>query len=289
MFDKILFPVDFSPRCNQAVPYVAGLAENFGAGVTLIHAIGAYDGFRGTDLDGYAYVQWQDWMRQKCEADIAHFGAPFLDPYVTDRLVLDGEAGQVISDFAAENKMGLIVMPTHGQGLFRQLLLGSVTSKVLHDSQCPVWTMAHAEEAAAPFSAAAIRRIVCAVDATSGDSHVLTAATELAKRYGATVTLVHALPAPFANVEAYTFDTSLDRLVRDQAEESVQATQKAAGTAWEALFRQGGVAPVIGEAAKELGADLVVIGRGRIHERLGRLRSHTAAIIRESPCPVLSL
>lgn len=289
MFDKILFPVDFSPRCNQMAPYVAALADKFNAKVTLLHAIGAYDGFRGTDLDGYAYVQWQEWMRSKCEADIAHYGEPSLDRFVTERLVLDGEAGQVIADFAAENKVSLIVMPTHGQGLFRRLLLGSVTSKVLHDTACPVWTMPHSEVAPAPATAAIIRKIVCALDGTGTDAHVLASATQLAGICAAAVTLVHALPAPFANVEAYTFDTSLDRLLRDQAEETVKTMQTAAGTAWPAWFRQGGVAPVIGDAARELAADLVVIGRGHIHERLGRLRSNTSAIIRESPCPVLSL
>jgi hypothetical protein len=34
----------------------------------------------------------------------------------------------------------MILMPTHGYGPFRQMLLGSVTAKVLHDSKCPVLT-----------------------------------------------------------------------------------------------------------------------------------------------------
>jgi len=290
MFEKILFPIDFSPRCNQAASYVAGIAEKFNSKVTLLHAIGAYDGFRGADLDGYAYVQWQDWMRSKCEADIAEYGQPCLDRFVTERVVQDGEAGQVIGDYAADNKSDLIVMPTHGHGMFRQLLLGSVTSKVLHDSQCAVWTLAHVEDAAAILHPAkAIRKMLCAVEATEADARVLHCASQLAQLYNAEVKLVHALPAPFANVEAYTFDTSLDRLLRDQAEDCVNAMQKKTGTNWETWFRPGAVAPIVAEAAKEFGADLVLIGRGCIHERLGRLRSHTAAIIRESSCPVLSL
>lgn len=30
------------------------------------------------------------------------------------------------------------MMPTHGYGLFRSLLIGSVTAKVLHDAKCPI-------------------------------------------------------------------------------------------------------------------------------------------------------
>ena len=37
------------------------------------------------------------------------------------------------------------MMPTHGYGKFRSLLLGSVTAKALHDAKCAVWTAAHSE------------------------------------------------------------------------------------------------------------------------------------------------
>jgi nucleotide-binding universal stress UspA family protein len=42
-------------------------------------------------------------------------------------------------------------------------------------------------------------------------------------------------------------------------------------------------------AALREDADLVVIGRGRLHETLGRLRSNAYAIIRDSPCAVISV
>jgi nucleotide-binding universal stress UspA family protein len=290
MFDKILFPIDFSPRCNQAAAYVAGIADKFNSKVTLLHAIGAYDGFRGADLDGYAYVEWQDWMHKKCEADIAQFGSPCLDRFVTGRIVEDGEAASVVANYAAGHKIDLIAMPTHGHGIFRELLLGSVTAKVLHDSNIPVWTLAHVEDAAAILHpSSAVRKIAVGVDAAEDDAHVLEYASKLQSVYKAEILLVHALPAPFANAEAYTFDTSLDRMLHDQAEDALNIVQNRVGTKYESVFRPGAVARVIKDAAAEFGADLVVIGRGHIHERLGRLRSNSAAIIRESPCPVLSL
>ena len=55
-------------------------------------------------------------------------------------------------------------MPTHGYGIFRSMLLGSVTAKVLHDAACPVWTGVHVEET--PPNSAAFERILCAVDLT---------------------------------------------------------------------------------------------------------------------------
>jgi hypothetical protein len=50
-----------------------------------------------------------------------------------------------ISSLARDWGIGLIMMATRGRGLFRAALLGSVTAKVLHDADCPVWTAAHVE------------------------------------------------------------------------------------------------------------------------------------------------
>ena len=35
--------------------------------------------------------------------------------------------------------------------------------------------------------------------------------------------------------------------------------------------------------------DLILIGRGMLHETMGRLRTHAYGIIRHAPCPVLSV
>ena len=39
MFHHILFPVDFSERCKQAVPFVKAFAERHGAAITLMYVI----------------------------------------------------------------------------------------------------------------------------------------------------------------------------------------------------------------------------------------------------------
>jgi hypothetical protein len=46
---------------------------------------------------------------------------------------------------------------------------------------------------------------------------------------------------------------------------------------------------VVHEAAIGHSADIVVIGRGLIQTTLGRLRSGAYEIIREAPCPVISV
>lgn len=46
--------------------------------------------------------------------------------------------GETIIDYARENGMSLIVMATHGHTGFKKLLLGSVATRVLHESPVPV-------------------------------------------------------------------------------------------------------------------------------------------------------
>ena len=66
-------------------------------------------------------------------------------------------------------------------------------------------------------------------------------------------------------------------------------TRLRAGVNAPACVTLGDVAGAVREEAIRHAADLVVIGRGSIHERLGRLRTHAYGIIRQAPCPVISV
>ena len=49
-----------------------------------------------------------------------------------------GEPGSVICAVAAEEHADLIVVGSHGKGVLRRVLLGSVSHHVLHHAPCPV-------------------------------------------------------------------------------------------------------------------------------------------------------
>ncbi len=63
----------------------------------------------------------------------------------------------------------------------------------------------------------------------------------------------------------------------------------AAGTEWSVYVKGGEVAEVVRKAALQHQSDLVVAGRGHLPEWFGGLRTHAYAVIRHSPCPVLSI
>ncbi len=97
-------------------------------------------------------------------------------------------------------------MPTHGLGRYRRFLLGSITAKVLHDTECPVWTDNHSQETATSASIAC-KKVLCAIDLGDRSRAVLEWAGWLAREYEADLRIVNAA----AEVEAGPLGKYLDR------------------------------------------------------------------------------
>ena len=188
-------------------------------------------------------------------------------------------------DAAKNGGVDLIMIPTHGTGLFRSLLLGSVTAKVLHDAKCPVWTATHAEEQQSP---AVPRTILCAVDGTSKTPALIQWAVEFAQRVGANLKLLHVVP-PISDWLALPSERELQEQVREEARAKIIAIQRTAGMDVPVRVAVGQIADTVTEEARQEGADLILIGRGSLQSSLGRLRTHAYGIIQKSPCPVLSV
>ena len=185
------------------------------------------------------------------------------------------------------NGMDLIMMPTHGYGLFRTLLLGSVTAKVLHDTPCPVWTGVHVEDA--PAVSPEFTTIMCAVDRTEDSIATMRFACRLAHDNQASkLFLVHAIPGAEVAPEKY-FDADLRQYLEQDARKTIAQLQETAGVAAPLCLGAGEVSHVVRDSALGHSADLIVIGRGRATRTLGRLRSNVYSIIREAPCPVISV
>jgi nucleotide-binding universal stress UspA family protein len=205
----------------------------------------------------------------------------------TTRLVRQGASAEVIAEYAEKENIDLIMMPTHGYEPFRRFLLGSVTAKVLHDAKCPIWTSAHAPES--PVPPAGYRNILCAVDLTPNSLPLTLWAAEFAREHGAVLKFVHAVPAAETRVTVDIEGGRWRAFLFNVAREELAKLQTGAGTNLEAVLEGGDVARVVRRAAEENHADLVVIGRGLIHEQFGRMRTHVYSIIREASCPVISV
>jgi nucleotide-binding universal stress UspA family protein len=197
-----------------------------------------------------------------------------------------GDPGYAIVAQAESTGCDLIMLPTHGKGPFRSLFLGSVTARVLHNSECAVWTDSHIETGLSA-EYLHIRKILCAVNSEEHAIDLTRGALALAEDYGAEVELVHAVATaePGANDH---FDLNPCEPFVSAASDEIAAIQQKVGANLKVHLGAGSVRDVIRDAALKFAADLVIIGRGHIQKPFSRLRSHAYSIIQDSPCPVLS-
>jgi nucleotide-binding universal stress UspA family protein len=278
--NKILFPVDFSDASRYAGKQAAALARHFHSEIVALYVVAPLDpGF----VPATPSLLVEAMERTKTSLD--RFLAPDFRDLRVRRLLLEGDAAQEIVRTAREEHADLIVMPTHGYGAFRRFLLGSVTAKVLHDAECPVWTGAHLEEA--PADELAIRSILCAIDLSPHSRHTACWAAQMATEFGAGLTLAHIAAGVdmYGPGGVYSHPQWREALVSGTREQ-IARLQQEMGTKAEVLVDCGDVPRLLRAAAEQTRADVLVIGRC---PSSGRLRASAYGIIRESPVPVLSV
>lgn len=140
------------------------------------------------------------------------------------------------------------------------------------------------------------KRICCPVDFSDASRAALEVAADLARRNGATLTLLHAYPIP-----GYTLpDGSVVASPNMMQELAAAAEQHLAD--WRAEAERLGAAgakteKVVGEPAREIvawaganGADLLVLGtHGRTGFEHALLGSVAERVVRKAACPVLTV
>jgi nucleotide-binding universal stress UspA family protein len=286
-FGSILFPVDFSERSRAAAPFVLSMAQRYKAKVAVLHALQPPPPLYAGMNTVYPEVYDFEGLSADLRAELEKFAGAELPKVDVTYAVEMGDPAFVITEYAESEKMSLIAMPTHGYGAFRRALLGSVTAKVLHDAKVPVWTAAHAPE---PSHRAhpRPRHIICAVDLKPESRQTLEFSIELAAESEASIELVHI--APEGETGPARAESRLHELLIEAARTQLVKIQEAAGaTDVETVLDGGSVADMVRDMAMKKRADLVVIGRGCIQHGMARLRTNSYAIIREAPCPVLSV
>jgi nucleotide-binding universal stress UspA family protein len=284
----ILFPVDFSQRSTAVLPSIEAMARSFNAKLTLLHILQLPATWYGVEAGASVFLDVPAILEEHRRRLDNLAAASSLAP---ESIVIEGDPGSCITAYAAAHGVDLIMMPTHGYGRFRSLLLGSVAAKVLHDAKCAVWTSAHLPSPQSPEGVAEhdnIRNIICAVDETPEAVRVLEQASGFADAFGAHLMVLHAAPEIRSSLLLRNRPDLAD-LLQQAAFEYVAGLEEQAQVSAETLIADRGVSQAIQEAAEERNADLVIIGRGTMPHTLGRLRTHAYAIIRDSPSPVLSL
>ena len=286
LIKNILYPVDFSPSCIAMAAYVKRAASLSGARVSLVHV-----------FDPASYNGFELLVRPMCEISEEHrdVGRNRLDSFLTaefpvaqcPRILASGDAATQIAQVARDAGFDLIIMPTHS-GLFRQMLLGSTTAKVLNDADCPVLTGRHVQ-AVAPRPLEH-REWLCVIGLGPDSERVLRYAIRAAAEARSKLSIIHAVQAGDPGLSMQVdLEEQVHSAERQQAIRRLGNLQRIVGSEVPVRIAVGSVKEALLEVARRSDADVLIIGRNPRPGAHGRMRDLTYAIIRDSPFPVLSV
>ena len=139
---RILHPTDFSTASSRAYRHALELAKGSRAELLLVHVLAPLV----LPSDGYVSPKVYDEMNAAAQAE----GRKHLDALVKKArqagvrvrgLLLEGLPHERIAQAARSAKADVVVVGTHGRTGFSRFFLGSVASRVLAVSPCPVLTV----------------------------------------------------------------------------------------------------------------------------------------------------
>ena len=137
MFSKILIAVDGSEVSYRALDAALFLSEKLGSKITAIHVM---------ENVPTVYIESQKVLDELLEArknesqkilDECSLIATKKGITLTTNL-LEGDPASTILEFSQSEKYDVIIIGSRGMGKFKELILGSVSSKVIHHSSCPI-------------------------------------------------------------------------------------------------------------------------------------------------------
>jgi nucleotide-binding universal stress UspA family protein len=149
MFKKIVVPVDGSVHANRAVDCATDLANKYGAELILLHVMAPTGPARiPPDLYEYARIEHIDAI----EADMMRRVAEEILQTAENRArgqgakrvrtsIEVGHPAEAIVAHAKAEEANLIMMGRRGLGSMSGLLMGSVSNKVAHLSECACMTI----------------------------------------------------------------------------------------------------------------------------------------------------
>ncbi|HEX4809817.1 MAG TPA: universal stress protein [Bryobacteraceae bacterium] len=283
---RILVPVDFSERCKEMIPYAALLGAKYDAEIVLLHAVNPVYSIPAAGGFGPLLVPLPASTMENLARRLEGFAADLLAGLNVRRLIYEGDPVEQVSEFAQKSDVQLIIMPTHGYGVMRRFLIGSVTAKILHDVTCAVLTSRHVtpDDGGTPKT---ITNVLCALDLRGPSQGILASATRLAQDLRARLSVIHVIaPLDHRVSEELTLRWRRETEAAARAE-IAQLLSITEAVPADTYVQEGDVVKIISALAESIQADLVVIGRGR--DETGGLKPTGYSIIRQAPCAVLSV
>ena len=135
---RVLFPTDFSPFSDKALPFAKSFAKEFDATLIIFHATEVPIVLPEVVPDSAVLLgpQLEDESRQ-----LVQKMCDSISDVKVEGEVRVGTAFREIASYAEKTGVDLIVVPTHGRSGLSHVLFGSVAEKVVRVARCPVLTI----------------------------------------------------------------------------------------------------------------------------------------------------
>ena len=282
---KILYPVDFSKRSTLAAQPVKAWVEHFRAVLGTLHIVTNNPSGPLTNPHNAALHQEQSRIVARRTADLKHFSDQYFGENVARSVVLNGDRADQIQHFADREQADLIMLPRNHQSLMARIFHDSLTATLLERCKASIWMTEHLEDAIPSVP----NNILCAVqfghDATT-DAHnhrIIQTVRDLVSSFRAHVRFV------YVSGNTNTREPSTELRTKALPMLWLEQARCLFGSSVKLLRTSGSVIAGIRETARQIEADLIVVGR--MHPRalsFGR-QSRILKIDHAVHCPVLSV
>lgn len=292
--EKILVPLDFSPASVKALDYAVWLAKQFRAAIHLVHV---HPPDEASSAPGAGHLLFQSAEAiERLNEELTGIHQKHVPTFRPENChIRGGQPYQQIVLLAREIDADLIVLATRGHSGLKHLLLGSTAERVVRNAPCPVLVARkQKQKSKAATKSFAIRTILAPTDFSQCSLAGTEYAAFLARTFGATLRLFHAI-YPYTN---YVFVdragvrlSGLAEALEETARQEMDALKQMDSLRDLTIQTEILPGPSVDEICAAAGSpdvDLIVTsthGRtGLKHALIGSVAEH---VVRYADCPVV--
>lgn len=294
-FNKILCTTDLSELSKISLSAGVALAKEFNAKLYVCHIIdltiqAAY---------GDVVLAPLELQNQTTDYAIDHISSFIGDQDIDwEALITTGHPSDEISKFVSDHSIDLTVVATHGRSGLKRLVLGSVTERLMRILPCPLLIVRSLEDddTAIQHFGLSFKKILVGCDFSPYSDLAFQYALSLAQEFESEVHLVHVVETPaYKGMMKFSVGQGEDfeRALHTQIKEKLSNMIPKECVAWcepKMILLTGHPYEEIIKHSLLNHVDLIVLGiRGRNLIEALFTGSTTDRVLRQSPCPVLSV
>jgi nucleotide-binding universal stress UspA family protein len=294
-FRNIFCATDFSEFADVVLAYGVAMAKRFDASLYICHVVDlpTVSAYGEAVFDPIEYQQrFMESARQEIDRLLG-------DAEVTYQpLITIGNTTEEIARLANEYIADLVITATHGRSGLRRFFLGSVTERLMRTLPCPLLVLRGSEEFSGQSASKQFpfKKILVGCDFSADSDLALDYSLSMAQEFESELHLVHVVePSGYKDLFKLSQESGekFKEDLYDMIKEKLNSMVPKEALAWIQLQTK----LLVGKPYAELiryaqinEIDMIALGirgHGMVEELL--VGSTTDRVIRQSPCPVLSI